>query len=132
MIGGWATDGIVQLQSGLPMTPQHTGDVGSMGTNQALRPDLVCNPNLPRGEQTIEKFFRTECLALQTPMRYGTAGRAVITGPGRIGIDLSLRKDFHVHRAERICSSAPSSSTRSNPPTSILQTSCWVTQTLAA
>ncbi len=94
LLGGWATDGIVQLQSGLPMTPQHTGDVGSMGTNQALRPDLVCNPNLARGEQKIEKFFRTECLALQTPMRYGTAGRSVIEGPGTIGIDLSLRKNF--------------------------------------
>ena len=94
LIGGWATDAIVQLQSGLPMTPQHTGDIGSMGTNQALRPDLVCNPNLPRGAQTVEKFFKTECLALQTPMRYGTAGRSVITGPGRSGIDLSVRKAF--------------------------------------
>lgn len=94
LIGGWATDSIVQLQSGLPMTPQHTGDVGSMGTNQALRPDLVCNPNLPRGQQTVEKFFRTECLALQTPMRYGTAGRSVIEGPGTIGVDLSVRKMF--------------------------------------
>ena len=35
-----------------------------MGTNQALRPDLICNPNLARGEQTVEKFFKTECLAL--------------------------------------------------------------------
>jgi hypothetical protein len=92
VIGGWATNGIVALQSGLPMTPQHSGDAGSMGTNQALRPDLVCNPNLPGGEQTVEKFFKTECLALQTPMRYGTSGRAVITGPGRVGIDLSLVK----------------------------------------
>jgi len=94
VIGGWSTNAIVQLQSGLPMTPQHSGDAGSMGTNQALRPDLICNPNLPRGEQTVEKFFRTECLALQTPMRYGTSGRAVFSGPGRIGIDLSVGKVF--------------------------------------
>ena len=94
IIGGWALDSIVQLQSGLPMTPQHTGDIGSMGTNQALRPDLVCNPNLPSGRQTVEKFFNTECLALQTPMRYGTSGRSTITGPGRSGIDISLRKGF--------------------------------------
>ncbi len=96
VIGGWATDGVIQVQTGLPLTPQHTGDIGSMGTNQALRPDLVCNPNLPSGEQTTEKFFKTECLALQTPMRYGTAGRSVITGPGTIGVDLSVRKMFKI------------------------------------
>ena len=93
LIGGWATDAIVQLQSGLPMTPQHQGDVGSMGTDQALRPDLACNPNLPRGEQTVERFFNTDCLVRQVPMRYGTAGRSVIIGPGTIGIDLGVRKD---------------------------------------
>jgi hypothetical protein len=94
LVAGWATDGIVQLQSGLPMTPQFLGDVGSMGSDQALRPDLVCNPNLARGEQTIERFFNTDCLVRQTPMRFGTSGRAVISGPGRIGIDLSVRKHF--------------------------------------
>jgi len=94
IIGGWATDGIVQLQSGLPMTPQFLGDIGSMGSDQALRPDLICNPNIERGKQTVEKFFATECLARQTPMRFGTSGRAVISGPGRIGIDLSARKVF--------------------------------------
>ena len=92
LLGGWATDVIVALQSGLPMTPQIPGDAGSMGTDQALRPDLICNPNLPRGEQTIDRFFDTSCLVLQTPMRYGTAGRGVITGPGTIGIDLGVRK----------------------------------------
>ena len=65
-----------------------------MGTNQALRPDLVCNPNLPRGEQTVDRFFNTSCLVQQTPFRYGTSGRAVITGPGTIGIDLAARKNF--------------------------------------
>jgi len=96
LIGGWATDAIVQLQSGLPMTPQHQGDVGSMGTDQALRPDLVCNPNLPRGQQTVERFFNTDCLVRQVPMRYGTAGRSVIQGPGRIGIDLGARKNTQI------------------------------------
>ena len=90
----WATDSIIQLESGLPMTPQFAGDVGQMGTNQALRPDLVCNPNLARGQQTISRFFNTSCLVQQNPIRYGTSGRSVITGPGQIGIDLSVTKDF--------------------------------------
>ena len=79
VLAGWATDGSIQLHSGLPMTPQFSGDVASMGTNQALRPDLVCNPNLARGEQTVDRFFNTSCLVQQTPFRYGTSGRAVQT-----------------------------------------------------
>ena len=94
VLDGWATDSIIQLQSGLPMTPQFSGDVGQMGTNQALRPDLVCNPNLDRGQQTIDRFFNTSCLVQQNPMRYGTSGRSVITGPGTIGIDFAARKNF--------------------------------------
>ena len=93
LIGGWATDAILAVQTGLPMTAQFSGDVGSMGTNQALRPDLVCNPNLPGSEQTVERFFNTDCLVRQNPMRYGTAGRAIITGPGTVGLDLGVRKD---------------------------------------
>ncbi len=96
LIGGWATDMILTLQSGLPMTPQFQGDVGSMGTDQALRPDLVCNPNLPRGEQTLDRFFDTSCLVRQVPMRYGNSGRGVITGPGTIGVDLGVRKDTRI------------------------------------
>lgn len=94
VFAGWATDAIIQLQSGLPMTPQFSGDIAQMGTNQALRPDLVCNPNLQRGEQTVDRFFNTACLVQQTPLRYGTSGRSVITGPGTIGIDLAVRKNF--------------------------------------
>lgn len=97
VFGGWATDGIIQLQSGPPMTPQFSGDIGQMGTNQALRPDLVCNPNLERGQQTVDRFFNTSCLVQQNPIRYGTSGRSVITGPGTIGIDLSVRKHFTFH-----------------------------------
>ena len=101
VFAGWATDAIIQLQSGLPMTPQFSGDIAQMGTNQALRPDLVCNPNLPRGSQTIDRFFDTACVVQQNPLRYGTSGRSVITGPGTIGIDLAVRKNFAFH-AEKV------------------------------
>ncbi|HEY7617573.1 MAG TPA: hypothetical protein VH744_12270, partial [Terriglobales bacterium] len=52
---------------------------------------------LPRGEQTVEKFFKTECyVAPETlipgDVRYGTAGRSTAIGPGIIGTDVSVRK----------------------------------------
>jgi hypothetical protein len=97
VIGGWAIDGIAALQSGYPLTVRRAGDPGSMGTDGALRPDIVCNPAIPRGQQTIERFFNTACFVnpeslVPGDVRFGTAGRATVTGPGLINMDLSVRK----------------------------------------
>jgi hypothetical protein len=101
LIGGWGFDGILTLQSGFPMSIVRAGDPGSVGTNSALRPDLICNPNLPRGRQTVEKFFKTECYVapeslIPGDVRYGTAGRSTATGPGLIGTDISVRKNTRI------------------------------------
>ena len=105
MIGGWAVDGILTLQSGAPMTIVRAGDPGSVGTNNALRPDLVCKPDIARGQQTVDKFFNTQCYVapeslLAGDVRYGTAGRSTAIGPGLIGIDVSVRKETNIN--ERI------------------------------
>ena len=105
IIGGWAVEGIFTLQSGPAMTIVRAGDPGSVGTNSALRPDLICNPNRPRGQQTVEKFFKTECYVapealIPGDVRYGTAGRSTAVGPGLIGTDFSIRKDTTL--AERV------------------------------
>jgi hypothetical protein len=97
VISGWGLDGILTLQSGYPMSIVRAGDPGAVGTNSALRPDLVCAPDLPRGQQTVDKFFKTECYVapealLTGDVRYGTAGRSTAMGPGIIGTDLSVRK----------------------------------------
>jgi len=101
LIGGWALDGILSLQSGYPITVNRSGDPGSVGTDGALRPDIVCNPNVPRGEQSVERFFRTECYVapeslISGDVRYGTAGRSTVTGPGTINTDLSVRKQTRI------------------------------------
>ena len=67
-----------------------------MGTDQALRPDLVCNPNLPHSERTVDQFFDTSCFSQPTPIRYGNSGRAVITGPGSLGVDIGVRKNIPI------------------------------------
>lgn len=97
LISGWGLDGILALQSGYPMTIVRAGDPGGVGTNSALRPDLVCAPDLPRGQQTVERFFKTECYVapeslIPGDVRYGTAGRSTAIGPGLITTDFSLRK----------------------------------------
>jgi len=96
--GGWAVDGIFSIQTGYPITVRRAGDPLGVGTEGAARPDLVCNPNMPRGERTVERFFRTSCFAapeslLSGDVRFGTAGRTTVSGPGLVNWDASIRKN---------------------------------------
>lgn len=97
LIGGWGIDGIATLQSGYPITVRRSGDPGSIGTEGALRPDLVCNPNLSPSEQTVARFFDTSCFVapeslISGDVRFGTAGHTTVEGPGIINFDISARK----------------------------------------
>jgi len=96
--GGWGLDGIISVQTGYPITVRRAGDPLGIGTEGAARPDLICNPNLPNDERRVERFFRTSCFAapealLCGDVRYGTSGRTVVTGPGIVNWDLSIRKN---------------------------------------
>jgi hypothetical protein len=101
MVGGWAIDTILTVQTGYPITVTRSGDPGSVGTSGSLRPDLVCNPNLPADQQTPQRFFNTSCFVapetlIPGDIRYGTAGRGVVTGPGVVNADFSLRKTTEI------------------------------------
>jgi hypothetical protein len=100
-VGGWVFNGIYTYQTGLPITVKFNGDVFSSGTDNA-RPDLIqgCNPNLDRGVRTVNRFFDTSCFRIQSPMRYGSAGRATVTGPVVNNLDVGVLKNTSI--SERI------------------------------
>jgi hypothetical protein len=99
--GGWATNGIVTLQSGAPLNIL-TGVDNSVDGQNNDRPNLVGNPFLdsgrPRGE-LIEKYFDAAAFAPNATGTYGNAGRNLLVGPGLATVDFSVRKDIPV--AER-------------------------------
>jgi hypothetical protein len=92
VVGGWSLNGIYTFQSGLPETVKFNGDFFGSGTDNA-RPDLVCNPNLSSGERTVNRFFNTSCFQIQSPLRYGNAGRSTVIGPPIQNIDLGILKN---------------------------------------
>ena len=92
ILGGWSVNGIYTYQTGLPMTVKFNGDVFGSGTDNA-RPDLVCNPNLPSSESTLNRFFAQNCYQIQSPIRYGTAGRSTVTGPLIHNVDIGVMKN---------------------------------------
>jgi hypothetical protein len=69
----------------------------------ASRVVFTCDPNLPRGERTFERQFRTECVAPPTDQfRLGTALNDEYLGPGFMNWDISVFKNVPLGGARRL------------------------------
>lgn len=66
ILGQWDLSGIINLQSGMPMTITDSGgtaiNVGTTG-GSGQRPYLLHNPNLPKNRRTAAKWFDTTAFA---------------------------------------------------------------------
>jgi hypothetical protein len=101
-LDNWEVAGIVSFLSGPPMGISYSlasgADLtGNGGAGVDSRVVLTCNPNLPNGERTMLRAFRTECV--QPPIAAGDFGRGnapkdVFRGPGINNWNLSLVKNF--------------------------------------
>jgi len=100
-LGGWQLNGIVQWQTGFPLTV-----VDPSGTIRFLteRPAVVCDPNdvaTPSNDQIRggSTWFNTACFArrpLAATAEPSNQGRNTVRGPGFARTDLSLFKNFRI------------------------------------
>ena len=74
-LGGW------QL---VPIWTAHTG----------ARPDVLRNPNLERGERTIDRWFDTEAIQNPAPGGFWNAGKRIIQSSGVNNWDVNLAKNY--------------------------------------
>jgi hypothetical protein len=64
---------------------------------------ITCDPNLPRGDRTFERQFRTECIAPPTDQfRLGTALNDEYLGPGYMNWDISVFKHVPMGGVRRL------------------------------
>lgn len=111
ILGGFQFAGIYTLQSGTPLTITQTGgtfvsngvsvttpvDPFDQGyTAATVRPNLLCDPTLPKSERSVTRWFNTSCFSpvLSNSTSYGDAGRGVVRGPGINNLDVSLYRTF--------------------------------------
>jgi hypothetical protein len=92
-LGGWQVNGILNMRSGLPFNVIRNGE------NQVapgLRPNVVDDPELPRGDRDLTRYFQTAGFSAEGlgPNSPGNAGRNILRGPGYINLDLSVFKTF--------------------------------------
>ncbi|MCX6602554.1 MAG: TonB-dependent receptor, partial [Acidobacteria bacterium] len=103
-LGGWETNGIIQLQSGRWLSISSGRDNSQSGTNQD-RADLVGDPILPadrpRGE-VVARYFRTTAFAQNPAGTFGTAGKNILAGPGLATVDFGVIKSFALRETWRL------------------------------
>jgi hypothetical protein len=101
IVGGWQVNGIVQAQSGFPVTALDAQTSIRFLTN---RPNQTCDPNKD-APRTVEQWFNTACFErrpLAQTAEPGSAPRNSIRGPGFARTDLSLFKNFAMFDDHRL------------------------------
>jgi Carboxypeptidase regulatory-like domain len=97
VLGGWQTNGILTVQSGLPFSPVLQTSTTNTGTGS--RPNVSGTVTYPK---TLQQWFTPAAFSSPALYTYGNAGRDILTGPGRINWDMSLFKDFVIHEQMRL------------------------------
>jgi hypothetical protein len=90
IVGGFRLNGIVTLRSGLPLVVR--------GANNGLadRPNMIGDPKLAEGDQSLTRWFNTAAFAAPPPFTFGNTPRTLSTprGPGFASVDLSVTRDI--------------------------------------
>jgi len=101
VLTGWQINAIANYQTGEPFgvtnlsARANTG--GAPPAGQGLdRPDMVGNPELPKDQRTVNKWFNTDAFQPQALFTLGSAPANVLHGPPQRRIDLSVFKEFAV------------------------------------
>jgi len=69
------------------------------------RPDLVGNPYLPTNRshaELIARYFDPAAFRQNAPGTYGTFGRNMLEGPGKVAVDLGMTKASFVTERHRV------------------------------
>lgn len=107
ILGGWRVGGITQLQSGFHFTPVTNFDP-SFAPNYVnpARAQLLGNPNdfsgCPGGHQSISCFFNPAAFGFANSGQFGNAGRNILEGPGFVGVDFTIHKDFRITESKQL------------------------------
>src|SRR5262249_24872449 len=108
-LAGWQISGVTSYFSGLRGTVTYsitgiTNLTGGGGLGVDSRVDFTCDPNLSRGDQTIDRYFRTECVAPPSlsANRAGTSHGDEPTLPGYVNSDTSLFKNIRLGGTRRL------------------------------
>ncbi|MFN0168328.1 MAG: carboxypeptidase regulatory-like domain-containing protein [Bryobacteraceae bacterium] len=106
VIGGWQSNGIYSLRTGLPFTVSQGNDLNTGAA--IIRPDRLADGSIdnPRRELWFDPqaFRRVTCNVASRPdlCHFGNSGYNIINSPGQSNLDFGLFKNFRITERFRL------------------------------
>lgn len=94
LAGGWSTSGVFVMQSGGPVTVTTQTNTTFAFSAGAQRADVVAEPNLPRGQRSIFRWFNTGAFQQPPSYTFGNQGVGLIRAPGMTNLNASILRNF--------------------------------------
>jgi hypothetical protein len=102
LLGGWQVNGVLVLETGMPIYPtQSLQPVADGCTRCTRRPDRIGDGRLSGSERTLDRWFDTSAFRLALG-HYGNSGRNILTAPGLANLDFSLFKNFGIAEGKTV------------------------------
>lgn len=92
LLTGWAVNGIITLQSGMPVTVTQATNNNAFAGFVLQRPNIVGKVELPEKDRTPAKYFNTAAFAQAPQYTLGNASRNPVRGPAYRDGDVALVK----------------------------------------
>lgn len=92
ILSGWSLNGIVNVQSGIPIAVTQATNFNAFAGFGTQRPNLIRSPNLPGDRQTTAQWFDTSAFALAPQFTIGSSSRNPVRGPNYKNVDFALIK----------------------------------------
>lgn len=97
-LNGWSLNGIMLLQSGMPVTVTQATNNNSFAGFALQRPNIIAKTSLPASQRTPAHFFNTAAFTTAPQFTIGNGSRNPVRGPAYRDLDIAFVKNTPLAR----------------------------------
>ena len=90
IVNDWSANGILTLQSGMPIAVAQATNSNAFAGFGVQRPNLAGDPTLPGDQRSVSRWFDTSAFTLAPQFTLGNSSRNPVRGPGYRNLDVAI------------------------------------------